>query len=519
MAGAIIQLVAKGVQDFFLTQNPEITYFKIVYRRHTNFSLEAIPQHFIHKPDFGKKVSCIIANNGDLMGKTHLVVTLPKIKALFLEDNTIDEKIKFAWVKKIGFALIKSIEIELGGQTIDKQYGEWLNIIYELFIKKDNNGYDKMIGNTYEATSFTQTKDKITLFIPLQFWFCKYPSLAIPILCLYHSEIKINLELNDLDKCYILSPTNYFEVEDDIVSFKPFEYIEQTINNETASGLFSNFDPITKRIYYNKISRNNFLALPDDDGQTYTIEDIMKTYPQYLIKSRTNDTFCIPKIGSTSKLYQIPNYNDITLQECYLLVNYIYLDSEERNRFVQSKNEYLIEQVHIFNTQLIQASNFSAKIDSINPIKFIVWFVQQQYFTDSNVNDHFNYTDDYLYTYDYNTKKHVLNGNNLIKYQNIQYNGYDRISRRSTNYFNHLQPYQHFITSPNEGINVYSYSLDPTKFQPSGSCNYSYIGLTEIKLNLNYIINDKNTAIFKGYALGHNILRIIDGLGGLVFIK
>ena len=217
MTGATIQLVAKGVQDIFITKDPQITYFKIVYRRHTNFSLEAIPQYFTHQPDFGKKYSCTISQNGDLVGKTHLVVTLPKIKQYLMEDGNIDPLVKFAWVKKLGYVLIKSIEIEIGGQLIDRQYGEWLNIISELFIRKADNGIDKMIGNIEKLTSYSSTKDNYTLYIPLQFWFCRNPSLSLPILCLHHSDVKINIELNDFENCYILTPTHYIEVEDELV--------------------------------------------------------------------------------------------------------------------------------------------------------------------------------------------------------------------------------------------------------------------------------------------------------------
>ena len=96
---------------------------------------------------------------------------------------------------------------------------------------------------------------------------------------------------------------------------------------------------------------------------------------------------------------------------------------------------------------------------------------------------------------------------------------HERVSLRNYIYFNHVQPYQYFEVSPDEGINVYSFCLEPDKFQPSGSCNTSYIDQTEIKMNLNHIVNDKNTGTFKGYSLGQNIFRIIDGLGGLVFIR
>ena len=517
MTGATIQLVAKGIQDLFMIKDPQITYFKIVYRRHTNFSIEAIPQYFTHQPDFGKKYSCTISQNGDLIGKTYLIVTLPRVPHYIREDGTLDPYIKFAWVKKIGYVLIKSIEIEIGGQIIDRQYGEWLNIISELFIRKEDKGIDKLIGDIDVITSFTYTKDNYTLYIPLQFWFCKNPSLAIPILCLHHSDIKINLDVSDFENCYILSATHYIEVEDELITFEPNEYIYQNINGKLIAAIFSSYDSLTKRIYYTRFSRDKFLSLPDTG--CYNIEDILKKYPEYLIKSRSSNKFCIPKIGSTSKIYSSHELERIPLKECHLLVTYIYLDSEERNRFIQSKHEYLIEQVNLINPQLIQSSNYIAKIENINPTRFLVWFVQQQYFLDYNNNDHFNYTDDYYYKFDDKYKKYILNGKNLIINENILFNGHDRISERNSKYFNHVQPYQHFKMSPNEGFNVYSFCLEPYKFQPSGSCNSSYIGQIEIKMNLNPIININNNAIFKAYALNQNILRIIDGISGLVFVR
>jgi len=517
MTGALIQLVAKGVQDIFITRDPQITYFKIVYRRHTNFSLEEIPQYFQHKPDFGKKVTCTISPMGDLMAKTYLVVTLPKIKPFFLDDGTVDPYLKFAWVKKIGFALIKTVEIEIGGQLLDRHYGDWLNIMYELFVKKEDRGMDYMIGNIEKLIDYSSTKDKYTLYIPLQFWFCRNPSLAIPLLCLHHSEVKINLEINDLDKCYLLTPTNYMQLEDNVVPFKFGEYIEQTINGVTASGFFTAFDPVSKRMYYNRISRNKFQSLSTEIISTYTTNDIIRNYSEYLIRSRSTTNFCIPTPGTTTRLYDAVLPNNLVLQECYLLINYVYLDSEERNRFVQSKHEYLIEQLHIYNPQMITSANFNAKADSINPTRFLVWFIQQQYFNDENNNDFFNYTNDYMYIKE--NGKYNKVGKSLINDESILFNGYERVSYRSYKYYNYLQPLQHFNIGPSEGIQVYSFAMDPDLFQPSGSCNMSYIGNTSIQMNVNYLINDNNPAQFKGYAVGQNILRILDGLGGLVFIR
>src|SRR5271166_357030 len=146
MAGGLIQLVAYGNQDIFLTQDPQITFFKVVYRRHTNFSLEVIPQDFIHTPDFGKRVSCILSRNGDLIGKVYVAIQLPTIPQ-FLDDNqNVDQVFKFAWVRRIGYAIIKTVDIEIGGELIDRHYGDWLNIWHELTIPKRMN-LDIVLGN------------------------------------------------------------------------------------------------------------------------------------------------------------------------------------------------------------------------------------------------------------------------------------------------------------------------------------------------------------------------------------
>jgi len=514
MTGALIQLVAKGIQDTFLTHDPQITYFKIVYRRYTNFSTEEIPQYFNYKPDFGRKITCTLTPSGDLVGNTYLVVTLPKIRQFLLVDGTPDPYTQFAWVKKIGYALIKKIEIEIGGEIIDRQYGEWLNIANELFNKKTNRSTDIMIGNVDELTSFSQTKDSYKLYVPLKFWFCKNYSLALPILCLHHSQVKINLELNDLENCYILSPTNYIEINENVIGFNKYEYIYQTVDGTTATGIFTNYDPLTKRLYYMRISRKKFVS--PSSTSSFNINN------QYLIKSRTTDSFCTPQENVIVYSYNVANIQNITLQDCHLLVNYVYLDIDERNRFIQNKNEYLIEQVQIFNPQTIMTSYFNAKIDSINPTRYITWVVQPIYYLDLNNNDYFNYTDDYMYYKDNNkiNNKYTLNGKNIIESENILFNGgYERLSPRTSKYFNYTQPLQHFEVSVSEGINVYSYALYPAEFQPSGSCNSSYIGYTELSMKLASFVNENNPVIFRGYAVSNNILRIIDGLSGLVFVR
>ena len=205
-----MQLVAYGAQDIYLTGNPQITFFKVVYRRHTNFSMEAIEQTFNGNPGFGKKVSCTISRNGDLIHRVYLQTTLPEV------DLSSDPNVspitgqpnlrEFNWVNWVGHQLIKNVEVEIGGQRIDKHYGEWLHLWNELTQSPGlQAGYARMVGNVHKLvtpnTSSGSKFDKTTLYIPLQFWFCRNPGLALPLIALQYHEVKINVEFNDLDAC------------------------------------------------------------------------------------------------------------------------------------------------------------------------------------------------------------------------------------------------------------------------------------------------------------------------------
>jgi hypothetical protein len=151
--GGLLQLVAYGAQDIYLTGNPQITFFKVVYRRHTNFSIESIQQTLNGTPDFGSRVNVTISRNGDLITRCHLVVDLPSVIGVTGDTGaTPDENGRTVkWVRHLGNQLIKFVEIEIGGQRIDKHYGDWLHIWNELTLDESkSDGYDEMIGNVAE---------------------------------------------------------------------------------------------------------------------------------------------------------------------------------------------------------------------------------------------------------------------------------------------------------------------------------------------------------------------------------
>lgn len=210
MAGGLMQLVAYGAQDIFLTGTPEITFWKVSYRRHTNFAMESIEQTFSGQADFGRRVTCTISRNGDLAYRTYLQVTLPEINQdMVSSSDSAAEGVFARWLDFIGEQLIAQVEVEIGGQRIDRHYGDWMHIWNQLTMTSEQQrGYYKMIGHTTQLTYITDPTfapisgpcsaaggpsqvcaprnalPETTLYIPLQFWFAKNPGLALPLIAL-----------------------------------------------------------------------------------------------------------------------------------------------------------------------------------------------------------------------------------------------------------------------------------------------------------------------------------------------
>ena len=155
MGGGLMQLVAMGAQDVYLTGNPQITFFKVVYRRHTNFSKEAIKQEF-NGGAAGTGGTCTLARNGDLVQEIYV-------------QGTSGAK-----------AVVTTAEVEIGGQKIDKHYAAWLSIYDDLF--DENTGLKTVLGNVDGG------------FVPLRFWFNRNPGLALPLIALQYHEVKVIVE-------------------------------------------------------------------------------------------------------------------------------------------------------------------------------------------------------------------------------------------------------------------------------------------------------------------------------------
>jgi len=422
--GGLLQLVAQGKQDVFLTGNPQVTWFKMVYRRYTNFSMEQQVIPFDSQPDFGRRTTVLLPRKGDLLGALWLEIALPAIK-----DSVTG--LPLSYPNSVGHSLIQEVSIEIGEQEIDKQTGEWMEILSNLTITNEKlDGWNAMIGKTTGANQGNKPSAQVNqfgplfLYIPLRFWFCKNPGLFLPLLAIQYHPIRINITLRPLDQMFV-------------------------VDNPTA----------------------------------------------------------IPCVQSA---------NSASITSMTLYGDYVHLDTEERRRFVANAHEYLIEQVQYTPTISIDSTATTVQIpmEFNHPLRELYWVVQRS----AAVNAHqwFNYTNVAIgepalgnpYAYQ-----------NLINTALLRIEGYDRFDMRNADYFRLVQPFQYHTAIPkNDYIYSYSFALKPEDIQPSGSMNASRIDNITLQLQMNNaVIPARGSATVRIYGLNHNVLRIVDGFGGLLF--
>jgi hypothetical protein len=495
MSGGLMQLVAYGIENLYLTEDPQITFFKVVYRRHTNFSIESIPQYFNIKANFSNRVSCSITRNGDLINKMYVVVTLPNIPAL-------PSGAKVRWVNNIGYALLKTIQLEIGGKIIDTQYGDWLYIWNELNRNNNYRGINNMIGNIPELTEFSTSKNAYTLYIPLQFWFCRNVSLSLPIIALEYSEVKINIEFTDIKNCIITGPTHYIFLTDSICLFKPYELIRVGQTEQYIQ--FINFDETKMKMGYIKMDPNVQL------NPNTIIRGIESNYSTTIYDPNSG---LYPTITKNDEIINLtksnPTFRDIfnlTLSDAFLFVDYVYLDNIERVKFARSNHEYLIDVCQFDNDKIIFNSNNKIKIGYSHPTKEIIVRAQMDYMLNDYYKDQFNYT----------TSFNKGTGKSLIKKILLKLNGFNRETDYDKNFYTNIQSLQHHKSTAPNGLFLYSFALYPMDSQPSGACNFSKIDDISIDITVEPISYNKPAKI-KIYAFTYNVFRIINGVGGLAF--
>ena len=456
MTGGIFQLVVYGIEDLILTHKPDITFFKCIYKRYTNFSIESIKQNFNELPDFGKRVSCIISKSGDLMYKVYVELTLPRV----LQDST--NTYAYAWTKNIGFTIIKNVDIEIGGQVIDKHYNDWMYIWNELTMDISlKDGFNYMTGNISQNTDFSKhissttnvAIDLYTCYIPLYFWFCKNPNLALPLIALKYQEVKINIEFNSLENCLLKCNIDFSN--------------ELTKFNEQISGV------------------SIMSTLPKLKAQIYV---------DYIFLDKTEKTMFESKIHE------------------------YYIEQLQYNEDIEFLGDYISEPL-IFNHPVKELVWVLLSTDNENIKDFFNYTTNNIKYSITGNKNNSNITTP---TFTISSS----NGKNPVKDAKLILNGIDRFAKQYGSYFNLIQPYQYHTKTPPTGVNLYSFSLYPEDIQPSGTCNFSKMedSLLEININSFYKINSlgnefitSGTGYVKIYATNYNIFRITNGMGGILF--
>ncbi|NBR25641.1 MAG: hypothetical protein EBU08_18045, partial [Micrococcales bacterium] len=546
-----MQLVAYGAQDVYLTGNPQITFFKVVYRRHTNFSMECIEQP-LDSARFGGRHTVQVLRNGDLAGRMYLKTTLPALSS------------GVAWCRRPGHAILNYIECTVGGSQVDKHWGQWYDLWYELTHTVDQErGYNKMVGDVSELTTVSSSgTSAYTVYVPLQFWFNRNTGLALPLIALQYHEVRFNIEFNALADCVVknvgtsvpsvdLSSTSilvdyiYLDQEERRrMAQVGHEYlIEQVQHNgeESLTGTNQKFKldfnhPCKELVWavrcgFLSSTSSRFLAYYNGDATAtlqaaannlaYSMVTVSAAAPTgytalsavgvsveavpvntvgliNVTQGSTNFTFVVTNNGTGS-------YSGANLNVAYNIVT-----------GVSSKVTDITVNVTIApgasTPSAITASNVTANTfasltlaDVSVPVASIVTTDNRVQTSDVNISQPFNYGLD-------------LAGNgNPVATAKIQLNGHDRFDQQDGDYFNYVQPYQHHTRTPADGVNVYSFGLHPEQHQPSGTANLSRIDTTQLFLTFADALDSVRTppvdvvanSLLWIFAFSYNVFRIM----------
>ena len=587
MGGGLMQLVAYGAQDVYLTGNPQITFWKVTYRRHTNFAMESIEQTFNGQADFGRRVTCTISRNGDLAYRTYLQVTLPEINQSMKNasrgdsySGEVNNGVYARWLDFPGEQMISQVEVEIGGQRIDRQYGDWMHIWNQLTLTKDQErGYYRMIGNTTQLTYITDPSfadvdgpcdseaprqvcaprnalPETTLYVPLQFWYCRNPGLALPLIALQYHEVKINLDIRPIDEClWAVSNLNcvnnnllkvnlaynqslvaaslyvdYVFLDTDErrrMAQNPHEYLIEQLQftgdesvGSSSNKIKLNFNhPVKELIFVVQPDQNvdycgslecNSLLYKTLGAQPFNYTDAIDALPNAIHAfggpmsvAAAEDAFI-----SASGLFADPGAVDVTAAAFWNVPAYTANGNSNADL-----GAYSVAGGGMATSGVQQAGAAGLSTTAPAPNG------QQGGFANAMTDPHNSGVSDAgtFVLAETALDMHCW-GENPVVTAKLQLNGQDRFSEREGTYFDLVQPYQHHTRNPDTGINVYSFALRPEEHQPSGTCNFSRIDNATLQLVLsNATVEGTQTAKVRVYATNYNVLRIMSGMGGLAY--
>jgi hypothetical protein len=533
MGGGLMQLVSYGAQDIYISGNPQITFWKILYKRHTNFAVESMEVTFSGQADFNKRVTAVINRNADLMYKTYVQVVLPQIDVSAGSNTVVPGGYGtkgFRWLNYIGHRLIKQVEIEIGGQRIDRQYGDWMQIWSQLATDAGTvKALDSIVGNTHDLVlmkrasgmpldstcsaaettiscvprSGTPAK---TLYIPLQFWFCRNPGVAIPLIALQYHEVRINVDFETWQNC------QYAEQ----YTGSPVAASAQSL---AAASLYVDY------VYLDAEERRRFAQ----QSHEYLIEQVQYTGAESITSSsnKLQLNFNHP-VKELFWVVQRDSFVDCSVSAWLASVGgaqpFNYSDDFSTDGMITS----LLAQASggTATAATTFASNSAVATVTGNLAGISVGLGQGSQATAFIGADSVDLggAAEFESSVNYLLSKVILDsgvkceGKNPVEVAKLQLNGQDRFTEREGSYFDKVQPFQHHSRTPSTGINVYSFALKPEEHQPSGSCNFSRIDKATLQLTVSLnTVTGSRTAQARVYALNYNVLRVMSGMGGLAY--
>jgi hypothetical protein len=499
MGGGLMQLAAYGSQDVYLTGNPQITFFKVVYRRHTNFSIEPIQQVFNGLANWGRNVSATIARNGDLLFRMYVTITLPDV------PTTGSAADQFRWLNWLGHIIVKEAELVIGGQRIDRHYGHWLHIWNELTQTFGHQaGYATMVGNVPKLVQSTiGDVNGITLYVPLRFWFNRNVGLALPLIALQYHDVQVNIQLADKIDCYWSSSSARVPADlEDVSLWVDYIYLDADERRKFAQ---ASHEYLIEQLQYTGDIPLRYSALNENIKMPFNhpVKEVIWTIQK--------DSVIDPTLMTNYGGQQWFNFTDA--------LDYTYFSGTPQDPLGGGIGTAAFNVGNWYQSMPMSGTANGSVATSgqygANGVNTSGLFFDDLFTNVSNVSS--RAWTSHLPVFD--------SGENPTSYAKIQLNGHDRLASREGRYFNTVIPQECHENCPATGINVYSFALKPEDHQPSGTCNFSRVDIGQLVLTITPQTFDypggssdtNDTAKCRIYATNYNVLRVMSGMAGLAF--
>jgi hypothetical protein len=471
----LLDIVNHGIQDIYIISNPQITFFKKAFKRHTNFAKECIRVIPDGQPDFGSTFTVRVPGGYDLLHRITLEIDLPELTATGSDDEHY-----IRYIKNIGYNIIDYVELQIGESVVTRMSGEVMYLWSQLSSSANQlNTLDYMAKRN-------QQNGPTTLYIPLQFFFCRDIGNALPLVALQYHEVKLNIKLRPLSQLYNFGETRYYDLSYVSPNGAKYEF------NLQNGSIFTPFID-GKKLYILDTSTNSEIELATitySNPTTILLDNLITT------EQRT-------------RVYVKPTYTLVgtpELVETRVFLDVIYLDTIERTQFVRNKNIYLIEQIQQSETETIEQNEttYNIPITFNLAVKELIWIFQSN--ENQNQNDFTNFTN--------SPDVYYYEPSDIISELTFNYNARERFTPRTGEYFRVIQPYDYHTNQPfDQYIYCYSFCEEPENTQPTGHSNMSNID----KIYCNFTLENHRNGIFRMYGINYNLLRIENGMGGLAF--